>query len=718
MAIGDWLVKRISALTRTATDADLTDSEYMAVDNASAYTRKITVASLATWIHNKWASFVQACTAITSFASGDTFSVSNPTNGTRKMSKDTLLTLTAQNALAGNVAPTFDPTRDEDHKYIAGECVSHDGKNYIFKVDHYGAWIVADAKNVDFLNGVLKMDLLSVDECKLGVDRGKNLFNIGTYNKLNGAYVGCSTGQVVSVEGTSAYVIPVKAGMTLSFNKGSLNVCALSAVPILPNYSNNNYLPNYIDGVVSSTSSPWSVPDGAACIIVSVADAVANELQIEEGSASTEYEPYKVGLSLDRVFGLSDSLSKKLNVDHSKNLFNKGTLEKKTGVYVGYTTGQVVAATGSTAYVVRIPEGVTQISVNKNSPQVCAFAEVPDLANVRLNKYIPGFLGGSTGVANQGYTLPTGTKCLVCSFSDTLINTLQVEEGASSTSYVPYAEGLQASKIIGADTLHVGAGQQYTTIQSAVDNAPDNATIVVHPGVYNEAVDIASTNKFLKIVGLSKKDCVLTYSSGDYYKPPLEMSKGYVENLTIKATGTSMDPGAIQNAYCVHIDYDNEANSSLQFVNCYFENDIRDCVGIGLRENYTLSFVGCTFVNHNAVTAPIYCHEQQASNKVGQRLELVNCSMYNDYMSGHAYSVTLQESPAYTGNEMSVLMQRCIMKTKNGYSPEGKALAIVKYGSGTGGEGSGGPGYLGSQGWYLDPLSEQNNESICNYSEQ
>lgn len=46
----EWVVKRISALTRTATDADLTDSEYMAVDKASAYTRKITVASLATWI--------------------------------------------------------------------------------------------------------------------------------------------------------------------------------------------------------------------------------------------------------------------------------------------------------------------------------------------------------------------------------------------------------------------------------------------------------------------------------------------------------------------------------------------------------------------------------------------------------------------------------------------------------------------------------------------
>lgn len=58
----EWVVKRISALTRTATDADLTDNEYMAVDNASAYTRKITVASLATWILGKIKSLTNIAT--------------------------------------------------------------------------------------------------------------------------------------------------------------------------------------------------------------------------------------------------------------------------------------------------------------------------------------------------------------------------------------------------------------------------------------------------------------------------------------------------------------------------------------------------------------------------------------------------------------------------------------------------------------------------------
>ena len=90
-----WVVKRISALTRTATDADLTDSEYMAVDDSSAYTRKITVASLATWILGRIKSLA---TSITSFRSGDYIAVDG-SDGPAKMPKDDLLRETAEKTL-------------------------------------------------------------------------------------------------------------------------------------------------------------------------------------------------------------------------------------------------------------------------------------------------------------------------------------------------------------------------------------------------------------------------------------------------------------------------------------------------------------------------------------------------------------------------------------------------------------------------------------------
>jgi len=83
-------------------------------------------------------------TTITAFRTGDVIPVDGP-YGTAKMSKDSLLELTAQNVLAGNVAPAFDPTRTSENPYKAGESVTYEGKTYTFEVSHYGPW---DASHV------------------------------------------------------------------------------------------------------------------------------------------------------------------------------------------------------------------------------------------------------------------------------------------------------------------------------------------------------------------------------------------------------------------------------------------------------------------------------------------------------------------------------------------------------------------------------------------
>ncbi|MEM2935589.1 MAG: right-handed parallel beta-helix repeat-containing protein [Candidatus Bathyarchaeia archaeon] len=46
----------------------------------------------------------------------------------------------------------------------------------------------------------------------------------------------------------------------------------------------------------------------------------------------------------------------------------------------------------------------------------------------------------------------------------------------------------------GPAELHVGLGQPYATIQSAVDAAESGDTIVVHPGIYVETVDVTKSN--------------------------------------------------------------------------------------------------------------------------------------------------------------------------------------------------------------------------------
>ena len=81
---------------------------------------------------------------VTSFAADAKILVDSETNGPGAMPADTLQKLTAQNALAGNVAPAFDPTRTSDNPYKAGESVVYSGETYVFKFNHYGEWSSSD----------------------------------------------------------------------------------------------------------------------------------------------------------------------------------------------------------------------------------------------------------------------------------------------------------------------------------------------------------------------------------------------------------------------------------------------------------------------------------------------------------------------------------------------------------------------------------------------
>jgi hypothetical protein len=90
------------------------------------------------------------------FADDDIIIVDGDNNGTRRMSKDTLLTLTAQNALAGNVASAFDPTRTSENPYLVGEIVAYNGKVYEFINTHYGNWNLSDVKETSIFDSILK----------------------------------------------------------------------------------------------------------------------------------------------------------------------------------------------------------------------------------------------------------------------------------------------------------------------------------------------------------------------------------------------------------------------------------------------------------------------------------------------------------------------------------------------------------------------------------
>lgn len=121
-------------------------------------------------------------TSITSFRSGDVIPIDGP-SGTTKMSKDDLLRVTAQNALAGNVAPAFDATKPNDaggYAYYKDDVVSYNGVTYKFKVNHpSGAWNIAQVDRYDLDDKLKRFSVVENDEYCFAVVDSSGVFLFG-----------------------------------------------------------------------------------------------------------------------------------------------------------------------------------------------------------------------------------------------------------------------------------------------------------------------------------------------------------------------------------------------------------------------------------------------------------------------------------------------------------------------------------------------------------
>ena len=146
--------------------------------------------------NGSYSDYVNHLASASSLASTDVITVTNSTDGTRKMSKDDLMTEASQATLAGNLAPAFDPMRTEDDPYIAGQSVVYDGKTYTFKVDHYGAWNADHVIREPYENRMLSFSHILPKSV-----------SVGRLVQLNG--------NVTSAAGFNVYVYDVSAGQDI-----------------------------------------------------------------------------------------------------------------------------------------------------------------------------------------------------------------------------------------------------------------------------------------------------------------------------------------------------------------------------------------------------------------------------------------------------------------------------------------------------------------------
>ena len=290
-------------------------------------------------------------------------------------------------------------------------------------------------------------------------------------------------------------------------------------------------------------------------------------------------------------------------------------------------------------------------------------------------------------VYGSDFTTPETCAYIIISFQkahfDIAMLTDMVTGGAGSANNIVVAKD--------------GSGD-YSTISDAVSAASDGDTIYIKPGTYHESVK--NRNKFLSIIGMSKDECVLEYENGNYGNPPLEMSKGVIENLTIRAIAQEQQSGAVAKAYCLHADWGAEEDSSLYIENVRFINEDYQTVGIGLRKNYNLEFVKCEFIcegNSNA----FYCHDWPSGSGINQNVIVRDSTLINN---GNMPTIKLQ-SQEVQDSVATCTFQRNIVKNKG----SNNLITMTLYN-----QSIGGGNFLDSTDWHLSDDSALNTLSTIN----
>ena len=252
-----------------------------------------------------------------------------------------------------------------------------------------------------------------------------------------------------------------------------------------------------------------------------------------------------------------------------------------------------------------------------------------------------------------------------------------------------------------AQTLNVGTDKKFTTIQAAVNFAKDGDTILISSGTYHEAVD--AKTKLLHFKGVDKNTVTLEYENGAYSLPPLEMSKGSVENMTIHAISQAQVSGEPGKAYCFHADYDIQIGHTLSFTNVKFINDDKQVIGVGLRNNFTIEFNSCDFVTPSGDNA-FYVHDDPIrDNSSNQNLIVKDCSIVNN---GTGATIHMQ-SQERVGAVAKVTWQRNIVVNLSG----GKLIDVATYNNGLAKD-----KWLGSSDFVLQPTSALNNIAQLNFN--
>lgn len=199
----------------------------------------------------------------------------------------------------------------------------------------------------------------------------------------------------------------------------------------------------------------------------------------------------------------------------------------------------------------------------------------------------------------------------------------------------------------------------FTTIQEGVDHASNGDTLIVYPGIYNEAVQVIG--KEINITGTSKELCILQYDTISYRTAPLTAAAGRISNLTIygkssgvgqvvlteeeiakinsELIGDSWDRQKNYRGYAVHVDSDFSYGRTISFENCRIISENNHAAGIGTRGNSTIRFENCELISMGGGSC-IFMHDPITEEMSGAASLIVKDCWLTSYLC--PYVMTFQ----------------------------------------------------------------------------
>ena len=238
---------------------------------------------------------------------------------------------------------------------------------------------------------------------------------------------------------------------------------------------------------------------------------------------------------------------------------------------------------------------------------------------------------------------------------------------ASAAEADPYSVICSFASANGKNVYAVSTGSvpdTYSTITEAAAAAGEGDIIYIYPGEYEESLDLRT--KELILFGQDRDTCIIKYETTKYSSPVLNISAGTFSNLTLYGYRNSTEdlPADVAemtydtvddsfSGYVIHIDDDYEYGRSLYFNNCNIISENSNCVGLGFRDHFSVSFENCLLRSVGSAGI-LYVHdpEELIGPKSDMKLSFKDCIWEN---FGYPYVICAKS--IHTTNRVELTFQ-------------------------------------------------------------